>query len=427
MNFKRFLTLLLALTLVFALVSCKKCKDHVDADDDYKCDKCDADYDDGDEAPEITKEKVTFTVKLDNGNALSGVKFSLVRGETVYNLVSGADGSVTVTADPGAYSIEYIYETLPQYCTPDTFGVKIEQGKTAVTLTITDNRPDGSAAKPFFISDNETEITLAPGEELYYNYRGASQKHVNIYTTGIDIVYNGETYTASEGSVTALLKPEIGMVTTFSIKNVSAESISTTMHLIAPIGSNENPHKLTESTAVAMTSSEQIIYYQWTADKSGVLVVTDSTKESNISLTKVLANDISVTTQTEGTNVGYLPVTAGERVLIGVSMLNSNGLTAVTFNVKTYEGTESDPVPVLKNRLDISLAAGSSVVFKLNSATAKTLTVSDESPISVTHGGQTYTNEEGDISLSLSGVTFTVTNDADHINGIEIKITMMQN
>ena len=36
------------------------CPGHVDKDDDLKCDKCSADYDDGEEEPEITKEKCTF-------------------------------------------------------------------------------------------------------------------------------------------------------------------------------------------------------------------------------------------------------------------------------------------------------------------------------------------------------------------------------
>ena len=41
MNIKRIFAVLLALALALSLASCKvKCEGHVDADDDYKCDKC---------------------------------------------------------------------------------------------------------------------------------------------------------------------------------------------------------------------------------------------------------------------------------------------------------------------------------------------------------------------------------------------------
>ena len=49
---KKFLIILLALTLVMSLASCKKCKEHIDADDDYRCDICGENFDDGDENPE---------------------------------------------------------------------------------------------------------------------------------------------------------------------------------------------------------------------------------------------------------------------------------------------------------------------------------------------------------------------------------------
>ena len=59
--------ILVAVILIIALGG-KKCKAHVDADDDYKCDICETDFDDGDEAPEFVSADVTFSVKYDNGN-----------------------------------------------------------------------------------------------------------------------------------------------------------------------------------------------------------------------------------------------------------------------------------------------------------------------------------------------------------------------
>ena len=425
MNIKRILTLVLALTLVFALFSCKKCKDHVDKDDDYKCDNCGKNYDDGDEPPEVTTIDVKFNVKLDSGEPLVGVKFTLVRGDKTYKLTTGKDGSASASLDPGAYSIEYNYDTLPEYCSPDVFGVKIEQGKNSVDLVVVDNKPNGTAAKPYFVSEIETMVTVEPGQEIFYNYRGSSEKYVRLSVSGMEINYNGETFTFADGNVTTLLKPEIGSLTTFSIKNVSSESITTTLFLIAPLGSNENPHLVENGTATTWVSSEMIVYYRWTADKNGVMVVTDGVSGSNISLTKVLENDVSIISQSDGEGSVYMPISAGESIVIGVSLFNSTALTAVTFNVNSYAGTESDPVPMLKNTVDMSFIAGATVVFKVNSVTGKTLSISDESSVTVIHNGEIYTNENGNINISLANTTFTVVNNQDHINGIEIKIKMI--
>ena len=54
MKLKKIFTLLIALIVSFSLVACKKCKNHVDANDDLKCDHCGKDYDDGPESTSCT-------------------------------------------------------------------------------------------------------------------------------------------------------------------------------------------------------------------------------------------------------------------------------------------------------------------------------------------------------------------------------------
>ena len=427
---------IVAVILIVALGG-KKCKSHVDADDDYKCDSCGVNFDDGDEAPAPTGVQVTFTVKLDNGSSVSGVKFTLSRGEKSYTLTSGADGNVTQLLDLGAYSIEYDYESLPTYCSPDTFGFKVEEGTTEVTLTIVDNQPDGSANKPFFISENETEITLAPGQEIYYNYRGSTEKYVFVYNSGAVINYNNESFAAVDGIASTLLKPEAiaGKVTSFSIKNNTDAEFTATMELIAPLGAMENPIVLSDKSGSASVTPEQIVHYRWTADKAGVLVLTSSTARNSISLTKILENDISIITQTDGSSAAYISVAVGDVINLAVSVLQPSSEelkvdpslattpTTVEFAFSIYAGTEAEPVPVLKSELDVSIAPDSSVVFSLDGYSGKSISIPDEENVTLTHGGTDYTPDtKGEIKVALASGLFTVTNNHEYHNNIVIKV-----
>lgn len=426
MNIKRFLTLILALTLVFALASCKKCDGHVDADDDYKCDKCGEDYDDGDEAPDVTTVTVSFTVKLDNGQALSGVSFTLERGERFYNLTSDANGLASVSVEPGAYAISYDYDTLPEYCTPETFGIKIAEGTNSFNLLIVDNQPDGSAQKPFFISENETELTLSPGQEVFFNYRGSSLKYARVYSDAVVINYGDNTYEAVNGLVEAVIEPDIGTVTVFSVKNISDAELNTTLYLEAPLGSSENPIKMDTNSLTATVNDETIIYYKWTADKDGVLVLTSPTERNNISLTKILENDVPVSSYTSGSSAAYLVVSVGDTVTVAVSAfapdkdsVNQNKDIEVSLSLKVYAGTHADPVPVLKDEISLSLNANSEIVFR--GETGKTLKITDESYVSVWHDTITYTNSEGnEISVTLCKPIFVLENKNEKINGITL-------
>lgn len=322
---KKILVLLLILTLVLSLASCKKCKEHIDADDDYLCDNCGENFDDGDENPDPPVpqgHKVTFTVKLDDGTPVPGVKFTLHRGETVYaTLVSGADGRVEVTLENLAYSVDFDYDSLPELCIPDVFGLKIEEGKDAYEIIIVDNTPNGSMEKPFVVVENETPITLGAGETVYYHYRGSSTRFLSVDNAGITVGYNGESYVFNQGDEPLLISPEIGESTYLSLTNTTDSELSFTLSMIAPLGSSDNPIVLTENAATATVNCETIVFYSFTVTTSGTLTLTSDDERSSISITKVLENDVPVISQTEGTIPATMEVAEGDVITIGVSAL----------------------------------------------------------------------------------------------------------
>lgn len=426
---KKFLILLLAFTIILSLASCKDkennenvCDGHVDADDDYLCDKCGENYDDGDEAPDLaepTKYEITFELVLDNGDAVSGVKFTITRGARTFELVSGADGIAKQSLEEGPYAIEYDYDTLPEYCTPDTFGFKVEEGMTKVTLVITNNTPDGTAEKPFLIVDNDTEITIEPGQSIYYAYRGTTVKTLTINAEGVSVNYNGDTYSSEDGVISLQFNPEIGKQIIFSVNNTTDSKITTVMSIVALPGSSENPFELEGTSGVASVSEEHIVYYKWVADKDGVLVVRSSSSFNNISLTKVLENDILIIAQTAGDAAAYLVINAGDEISIGVSAINTADKVDVDFSISSYAGTESDPVPVLMDEIDISLSPNQSIIFSVE--VGKTLRITDENRVSVWHDTITFTNE-GDVEIVVELVKpiFVLNNYSEFVNGITI-------
>lgn len=322
---KKILIILLALTLVTSLASCKKCKEHIDADDDYLCDNCGENFDDGDENPEPPIPEghtVTFTVRLDNGTAVSGVKFTLHRGETVFaTLVSGADGTVSATLDNQAYSVEFDYDSLPSGCIPDTFAVKVEEGKDDIDLLIIDNTPNGSAERPFLIVENETAVTIGAGEKVYFHYRGSSVRYLTVDSEAITVSLAGESYSLSAGNLPLVITPDIGTETTFSLSNGSDAEVSFTLSMSAPLGSNENPIIIEGNGATATVNCESTVFYSWVATSSGTLTLTSENARNNISITKIVENDVPVTEQTGGNSSVSFAVSEGDVITIGVSAL----------------------------------------------------------------------------------------------------------
>ena len=445
MNYKKILIIFLVLATAMSFASCKKnkCDGHVDANDDHKCDKCSAEFDDGDEAPSSSdpKRDITFTVQLNSGETVNGVKFTVSRAGESLSLVSDSNGKATASLEIGAYSLDCDITTLPEGCTVITYGFKVTETTSAVTVLISVNTPDGSSENPFFVSDTEIDVTLAAGEELFYNYRGTTEKYLTITEDEVAVNYGGNTYLPENGVIEVLISPEkiAGSNIVFSIKNTGDATLDFTMQMIAPLGSVENPMELTENNGVASVSTEKTLYYKWTAYKDGVLVLTSPTENNEISITRVIENDVPLIGQTSGSGAAYLYVKNGESITIAVSVSriiiddpgqNSGGSAEkpdevieaeVEFALNIYSGNASEPVPVITDSFSISIEPGSLLYF--TSEIGKTVYITDESPVSVEHDTLTYTNEQVDtIRVPLFNPIFAIKNTTDQINGIYVEI-----
>ncbi len=396
-----------------------KCDSHIDADDNFKCDNCGVDFEDG---FEVVTHTVTFTVRVADGDVIPDVQFTLTKGEKVYTVTAGADGRVTENIETGVYTVEYDYDTLPEGFFQSNFEVEIGAQTTEIELSFIDNNPDGSEGNPFYILEKETELVIEAGEVLYYNYRGAVAKHLVIKSDAVSVIYNGETYEPVDGVVTLFIVPEIGASNIFSVKNNSSETVTNIIELIAPLGSMDNPITLEGTSASATVPAEDVVYYQWTVTKSGVLIVNlPDNVDKALGVTRILENDVPISSLSSEDNYVYITVEKDDVITISVSS-DSKEETVVDFSLQIYAGTEAEPVPVLIDYIDLSYMQGQSITFTAEAG--KVITVRDEDNITITYDGDTLTPNKGKISITCAeGKTdFTVENTYEGINSILISV-----
>ena len=415
--------LLVALILILTLSGGEKCKGHLDKDDNLKCDLCGADFNDGMENQGETETDdnlvdITLTVKDEKGNPLAAVEIHLVYDESKYTMITDENSVVTHSVKVGEYYLEYNYDTIPEGFFQKDFSVNVQPDSTTFELGFMDNNPDGTEGKPFYISESETELVIESGQEIYYNYRGAIEKNLVIRSNDLSVTYNGEIYQPVDGVISFYIVPEIGVSTVFSVKNNSSVTVSEVLELISPLGSMDNPIALSGNAVSVNLPAEAILYYSWTVNKSGVLAVNlpDNSKKS-VGISRILANDVPISSQTGEDNYAYMAVEKDDVITISVSN-NAKKEVTVDFTLEIYAGTESEPVPVMTDYIDLSYVQGQRISFTAEAG--KVITIRDEDSITVAYDGGTLAPEKGKISFTLTeGKTvFTVENTYEGINSV---------
>ena len=285
---------------------------------------------------------------------------------------------------------------------------------------MTDNNPDGSPERPFYVSDKETEITIEAGQELYFNYRGSTVKQLVLNSDKLSVTYNGQTYEAQNGAIEFYVTPEIGEMSLFSVKNISDETVTETLWLISSLGSYDNPMILESMSATASVPAEGSVYYSWTATKDGVIVLTVENPGNNfVDITRIISHDVPIISEA-GENKAYMLVKAGEQVTLCASTLNTEA-TEISFSIKHYAGTASNPVPLEKGVTDIYLAPGETLYF---SASGEQIKIDNANNVTLTLNGTDYQADGNErIKASLEGAGgFALTNSLDVVKGVTIEI-----
>lgn len=383
---KKILFILLCLTLAvgcFALTACgetpDECTEHTDANGDEKCDTCGADVPAEDECTEhidadgdylcdecgaavIPKTPaqvdVTFTVKDDEGDVLAGITVILANEENdEYNVTtaaSDAEGKITAKVYVGSYSVYYDYDTdaLGYYLT-QTGTITVTDETTALELFLIDNNPNGTLEKPYIISAGENSITIPASTS--YNY--IIYRAVNLYfgatgAAGAKVTYGECEYTADEsGKIDfALLGTDTNSAETLVIANTTEAEITITVEIKSAPGTYGNPIEIEtvgEAIVTDPIAKGTTLYYTYTATESGFFYIEVGTASAYISMQNTRnSNSVNSVSDIEDGKI-KLMVTAGDVLMIDVSVTASTEAISVTFTpvIAAIEAIE----PVKKN------------------------------------------------------------------------------
>ena len=311
------------------------CTEHVDENGDYACDKCGELTLPADEDDEVT---VGFTVKDNEGNTLSDITVILTpmkEGEnSSYSAVSGEDGTLELTLPVGDYFVIYDYDIdAVGYYLTDTSEVTVAKNTEALELYLINNNPDGTPEKPFSLSAGENAVIIPADTAYNYIVYRAVDLFVTVECDGAKVIYRDNEYLPEDGVIIFdLLGEDTNSTESFAVENVSGGELTVKITVNSLPGTSGNPYAI-EELGVEITksdiTSEDIIYYSYVAEKSGMLALSIISENSRVSMLNT-SNSIAASTASEEATVIHLEVMEGVEIIIDISTSLLEGAT-VTF------------------------------------------------------------------------------------------------
>lgn len=296
------------------------------------------------------KQECLLEIKVENdlGAPMADIEFAIKQGEDETTVITNAQGTASATVESGDYIVE-CKSGLPMYHEPDDYSKSVTvNGDTTVTFFVSDNTPDGTQAKPYYLTLDENgqmEITLPANATYYYiaYARSVRGRELVVESEALEITFNDKSYTAQSGTVRAPIGVNVtstfGTVN-FSLKNLSAEDVTLTLKMESPLGSHDNPIQITLDTATAVTvSGTEVVYYQWTATGNGKFRITADSDNNSMSMQNKTTGQASDVT-TDGALTCEIDVNAGDVIEIRLSVSMGEEGVDSTYNV-TATFTES--------------------------------------------------------------------------------------
>ncbi len=338
----------LGTALLLSLVSCDKCQDgHTDADKDFICDVCGNDmpceHEDknGDalcdkcgefyEAP-IVYADFKITVHSDDGSKFSGVEVSIFDsdGNKVLGGTTDACGEIVGNLALGEYFVSFEHDAGDGIYIPGGYLELSESGTNSFSYTAIDNTADGSADKPFFISEDEMTYTFPAGATYNFIIKGESRTML-IENANVSVIYSGSEYTPTGGKLELLVSgpsDPSDPPTAFTVTNTYSEENEVTLRFIWKLGSQSNPISVSANEAYTTESItyDDTVYYIFTATVGGNMTLTSATEENHISMMNITTSRASdYTNGKAGSSITLEGVNAGDKILIQVSSYSTDG------------------------------------------------------------------------------------------------------
>ena len=386
----------------------------------------------GTKPADSTEDGCTLILKTQDDKVLPDVTLSIaLDGVPVVTTRTDSEGKAKVELDPGTYSISYI--GLPAYHLAYSEVLEIVNADCTIVLEVFDNAPNGTAERPYRLSQGVNNFTIPAGTTFHYAINAVAKIIITVKAEDVEVVYitkgdNNEEIeqvcTPNEnGEATfALYTGDPSNPGKFTVLNKADQALSVTITSALPMGAPDNPFVLTalNQTETATVEKNGTVCYVWTATMDGFLCVGSEFPFSNISMQN-LSNSV-VTSNTDGAGSTILAVKAGQEIRIMVSTTNGDP-AEVPFILSEYAGTEADPIVVANGPISFSCKSGETVYFQVAEAN-KTLTLMQYN-VEITVNGETHAvTDSQSATFQLSDATvFAVTNPADSTKDLTIEIS----
>lgn len=248
-----------------------------------------------------------------------------------------------------------------------------------------------------------TTVQLAAGESAYYAIKTASA-FLEFDDPALSVTYNGTVYTAQNGAVQIVLPANAATPVRLQMTNGGSETKGFSIRLLDALGSETNPvvlEKMEDFAAALAADDANGIYYRYTAQQDGVLVVS---AEDTVEVVVTVANDTKkLSEQTSG--VIKMPVKQGQNVLLQVQAKTDGegNYPAVEANVKAYLAPYADvQVETIPSEVQsANVPAGQSVFFRITGAAGNMLHIENANVKAWCNGTQYLPDANGVLSLRL--------------------------
>lgn len=425
-SFKLFLLSLLTVLIVLCLVACgggsDPCTEHVDDDGDSLCDVCqtiiepcshedvnnDKICDICRQSLEAPKVDLTFTVKAEDGTGVGNVEFTLSQdGEVKHTLTTNAQGVATCQAEEGEYLV--VFNALPQnwYSNQNYSTIIVTQSKKAFDFDAIDNTPDGTIEKPYPSENAETgelaSVTIPAGGVSYFSTKGTA-RYLVLDNAGLKVIYKNQEYLPdTDGKIRVLIEStEATAVTLFQIENTADSDILVTLAFETVPGTQENPHEAQlGNTYTEQVYPEESIYYEYTAEKDGVLMAYSDSEKNDIGLYNQTTYELA--NSTRGKKATYITVKEGDVIRISVSTTTKRtGIgqamekDTIEMGLKLFTGAQDDAIE-LYSGATITIAGDATYYF-------------------------TYCGEDGNAVVASSDITFSFNEREDTKNDTGVAV-----
>lgn len=250
------------------------------------------------------------------------------------------EGTIQVSLPAGEYTVRF--DILPEYVLGMDTPMTVVAGMDPVILTVTDNKPNGTEARPFVINEDTVAMSVPAGSTYHFTLFGGHNRTLTVENANAEITYKDTVYTPdASGRIAVRMSTENPRDHSyFSLTNKGNEDCEMTVVIVSDPGAMDNPIPVQNlgEALIAKVPQDGMVYYKWLATASGTLTVTSEDSINNISLNNLTTSQVSNFTEGKGSET--LNVHVGDEITVVVSVLG--GDKNAEYNTVTFTLTMSE-------------------------------------------------------------------------------------